>query len=226
MDIDQNHIYTVADASCFRVKDIKKLIRIFVASLLMLLFVAICPFEIANNHFSCHPLKTRQRPRSYNRAISLSYTCAGEHVTKLVDAAESKIPVITVHREKVIEKIEHEEPEPQEPVQEEVYVYSGEHLTAPKGTIEGPSGKETWYNLKMSGVVSNMRRLGFDETNYPYWVRDDGVKMLGDYVMVAADLGIRPKGTVLESSLGMAIVCDTGEFAKSNQTQIDIATNW
>ena len=78
----------------------------------------------------------------------------------------------------------------------------------------------------MSGVVSVMRNMGFDEENYPYWVREDGCKMLGNYIMVAADLGVRKRGTLVETSLGTALVCDTGSFAASNHNQIDIATNW
>ena len=90
----------------------------------------------------------------------------------------------------------------------------------------GPSGKETYYNLDMSGVVSIMRSCGYSEVKFPYWVRDDGVKMLGDYVMVAASFDIRPRGTILDTSLGSAIVCDTGGFASYNQTQLDIAVDW
>ena len=101
-----------------------------------------------------------------------------------------------------------------------------EHLTMYSGTFQGPSGKETYYNLDMSGVVSIMRSCGYPEDEYPYWVRDDGVKMLGPYVMVAASFDIRPRGTILDSSLGTAIVCDTGGFASRNQTQLDIAVTW
>ena len=68
--------------------------------------------------------------------------------------------------------------------------------------------------------------MGYSEEEYPYWVREDGVKMFGDYIMVAADLNIRPKGTILECSLGTAIVVDTGDFAKTNHTQLDVATSW
>lgn len=100
------------------------------------------------------------------------------------------------------------------------------HLTRSGGVFTGPSGKETYYNLNMNGVVSIMRGEGFSEDEYPYWVRDDGVKMLGDYVMVAADFGSRPRGTILETSLGTAIVCDTGSFAASNPSQVDIAVSW
>lgn len=101
--------------------------------------------------------------------------------------------------------------------------WTGPILTRSAGTIQGPSGKETYYNLNMSGVVSAMRAKGYD---YEYWVRDDGVKMFGSYVMCAANLQLRPKGTLVQTSLGMAIVCDTGGFAHSNATQIDIAVNW
>lgn len=101
--------------------------------------------------------------------------------------------------------------------------YNGNVLTKSKGTIIGPSGKETYYNLDMSGVVSIMRGMGNTDE---YWVREDGVKMLGDYVMIAAALDIRPRGSLVETSLGMGIVCDTGGFAFSNPTQIDIAVTW
>ena len=101
-----------------------------------------------------------------------------------------------------------------------------QRLTPWKGTIEGPSGKETYYNLDMSGVVSIMRSMGFDEENYPYWVRDDGVKCLGNYVMVAACFDIRPRGSTIQTSLGIGLVCDTGGFAYSNPYQLDIAVNW
>lgn len=104
--------------------------------------------------------------------------------------------------------------------------YSGGKLSKSRGTIQGPSGKETYYNLNMSGVVSIMRRQGFSEAEYPYNVRADGVKCLGPYVMVAAHLGKRPRGSKVQTSLGTGIVCDTGGFASSNPTQIDIATSW
>lgn len=100
------------------------------------------------------------------------------------------------------------------------------HITKRGGIYNGPSGKETYYNLPMQGVINIMRKMGYSEEEYPYWIREDGVKMFGDYIMVAANLDIRPKGTILECSLGTAIVCDTGEFAKTNKTQLDIAVNW
>ena len=50
--------------------------------------------------------------------------------------------------------------------------------------------------------------------------------MFGNYVMVAANLNLRPRGSLVQTSLGMGIVCDTGTFARRNPTQIDIATSW
>lgn len=103
------------------------------------------------------------------------------------------------------------------------YVSRGGRLTRSAGVFNGPSGKESFYNMNMNNVVSAMRARG---NNARYWVREDGVKMLGDYVMVAANLSIRPKGTILPTSLGMGIVVDTGSFALRNPTQLDIATVW
>lgn len=112
---------------------------------------------------------------------------------------------------------------PKQPEQSVNYNWSGPTLNSRVGTIQGPSGKETYYNLNMSGVIRIMRSRGYTGE---YWVRNDGVKMLGQYVMVAADLDIRPRGSLVPTSLGMGMVCDTGTFIYSNPTQIDIATAW
>ena len=108
----------------------------------------------------------------------------------------------------------------------EAFVWDGPVITPASGVNDGPSGFETYYNLPMGGVVQIMREKGFSEEEYPYWVREDGCKMLGDYIMVAADLDLRPEGTILPCSLGMAMVCDTGDFIYSNRYQLDIAVNW
>lgn len=101
--------------------------------------------------------------------------------------------------------------------------WNGKKLTKQAGTIMGPSGKETFYNLNMSGIVSRLHRIGYSGE---YWVRDDGVKMFGNYILVAASFDIRPIGTILPTSLGMGIVADTGGFATHNKYQLDIATTW
>lgn len=103
------------------------------------------------------------------------------------------------------------------------YISNVNALTASGGVYYGPSGKETYYNLNMSGVIDIMRGMG---NNDAYWVREDGAKMLGDYVIVAADLNKYPRGTILDTSLGKGIVCDTGSFTQNSDTQLDIATDW
>ena len=105
-------------------------------------------------------------------------------------------------------------------------VWRGAILTAQAGTIQGPSGKETYYNLPMQGIVRTMRGLGYDAVNWPYWIRSDGCKMLGDKIMVAANLNVHQRGSVVEISLGSGLVCDTGGFARNNPYQLDLAVNW
>ena len=104
--------------------------------------------------------------------------------------------------------------------------WNGPKLNRSNGMVNGPSGKETYYNLNMNGVISLMRSLGYSSPEYDFWIREDGVKMFGPYIMCAADLNIRPKGTIIPTSLGVAMVCDTGSFANSNHYQVDIAVAW
>lgn len=101
--------------------------------------------------------------------------------------------------------------------------WTGKTLNKHDGSVTGPSGKETYYNLNMSRCVSYVNNLGYYGD---VWVRNDGTKMLGNYVMVAANLKVHPKGSLVETSLGTGIVVDTGEFAQSNPYQLDIATTW
>ena len=104
--------------------------------------------------------------------------------------------------------------------------WEGPVTTAANGGVMGPSGQETYYNLYMGNCIATMRRLGYSEEEYPYWIRDDGAKMLGHYVMVAANWEIRPLGTILETSMGWAIVVDTGSFVEYSPRGIDIAVDW
>lgn len=101
-----------------------------------------------------------------------------------------------------------------------------QHLTASRGVFHGPSGREKWYNLDMTNIVEIMRARGYDEEQYPYYVREDGVKMFGDYVMIAANTILRPKGTIMETSLGTGMVVDHCAASESEHTLIDIAVNW
>lgn len=101
--------------------------------------------------------------------------------------------------------------------------YDGSVLTASSGVNYYGSQRETYYNLDMSGCIDIMHSMGNTDE---YWVRDDGVKMLGSYVMCAANLNVYPRGSLVETSLGTAIVVDTGGFADSDPYQIDIAVTW
>jgi len=117
---------------------------------------------------------------------------------------------------------------------ENVENYDGVTLNSYDGIVtSGPSGgKETYYDADciskygMDKVVEYMRDLGYNEEDYPYYIREDGVRMFGRYVMVAANVDIYPKGTLVETSLGVGIVCDACEAADENIYQLDIAVNW
>lgn len=124
---------------------------------------------------------------------------------------ESKVAEL----EKILEENEEQIPPPT--------TWTGPKLTRSKGVNYGPVGKETYYNLNMSGVVRMMRNRGYDATNYPYWVRSDGCKMLGPYIILAANLNHFSRGSVVECSLGWGIVCDTGHLGYN---QLDIAVTW
>lgn len=104
--------------------------------------------------------------------------------------------------------------------------WTGSRLSRSRGVCYGPSGRETYYNMDMSFCISRMRSRGYSDKDYPYWIREDGCKMLGSYIMVAANFKIRPLGTIVETSLGWGIVVDTGGFVRSNPRGLDIAVNW
>nr|WP_291233710.1 hypothetical protein [Frisingicoccus sp.] len=111
----------------------------------------------------------------------------------------------------------------EKPEASQSFTWNGSRLTAGSGVNYGPSGKETYYNLDMTGVIYMMRCLGNTDE---YWVRSDGCKMLGNYIMIAANLSVHPRGSLVQTSLGMGIVCDTGSFAEEDPNQIDIAVTW
>lgn len=85
--------------------------------------------------------------------------------------------------------------------------------------------QETFYDLNMSGVMR--LQAGTCGVEPYYTVREDGVKVDPDgYVLVAANLGRYPRCSVVETSLGLGKVYDTGGFAAVNPEQFDIATDW
>ena len=96
-------------------------------------------------------------------------------------------------------------------------------LTARMGVLNNPETglKETWYNLDMSRVV-RQTDTAMGMTNM-YNVRSDGVKCYGPYVIVAADLNVHPRYSLVETSLGTGVVLDAHT---TDSGTIDIATNW
>ena len=142
-----------------------------------------------------------------------------------VDGAE-------VSREKVSETVI------KEPVSRIIAVGTSEiekvPLTASMGrnyyTIRRSDGtvierQETYYDLPMSLVMQYRLKDGCGDGNY--YVREDGVKVDNEgYVLVAANLNRYPLCSVVQTSLGIGKVYDTGAFAASNPEQFDIATDW
>lgn len=102
--------------------------------------------------------------------------------------------------------------------------YNGQVLSASAGRVASPAGgTESYYNLPENVVVANAKSAGIEGD---YWVRADGVKMLGNYVMVAANLNVHPRGSIVQTTLGSGVVVDTGEFSISSPRDLDIAVNW
>lgn len=125
------------------------------------------------------------------------------------------------------------EPEPAEEIITPEMIRVGTPLTARMGvnwyTVEVNGAivqrKETFYDLPMSGVMMIAARECGVEAYYE--VREDGVKVDAEgYVLVAAELSRYPRCTVVETSLGLGRVYDTGGFAVSNPEQFDLATDW
>ncbi len=109
---------------------------------------------------------------------------------------------------------------------QEGYIMPAEtgRLTATKGIAYGPVGKESYYNLDMSMIVCRMQRKAFPGV---YWIRQDGCKMYGAFVMVAADFNIFPIGSIVPTTLGPSVVTDTGSFTRNGSgVMFDIATSW
>lgn len=102
-------------------------------------------------------------------------------------------------------------------------VWTGPVLSKNAGTVMGPSGKEVYYNMNMTSIIDRAHARGIEGE---FWVREDGVKMLGNYIMTAVSFDVHPYGSTFETSLGTAIAVDTGGFAATNPTMIDIAVRW
>ena len=99
-------------------------------------------------------------------------------------------------------------------------------LTASRGAHvyvdgDGVAHRETYYDLPMSGT------LGSCGPGNSYTIRFDGAKIDQDgYVLVAANLAAYPRCSIVDTSLGLGKVYDTGSFAKQHPYGFDLATDW
>ncbi len=84
----------------------------------------------------------------------------------------------------------------------------------------GVSHRETYYDLPMNVVIGACG--GGD-----YTVRADGAKIDKDgYILVAANYGNYPRCSIVETSMGLGKVYDTGGFAVRHPHGFDLATDW
>lgn len=103
---------------------------------------------------------------------------------------------------------------------------SGNPLTRSKGVNQftdskGVTHRETYYDLPMSVVMGNCGGGGY------YTVRADGAKVDKDgFIIIAAHLGNYPRCSVVETSMGLGKVYDTGGFVANHPHGFDIATDW
>lgn len=93
-------------------------------------------------------------------------------------------------------------------------------LTASLGKITYNGHIETWYNLPMQNVVQRAQNMGIP---CEYWVRDDGVKMFGPWVICAGHPS-KTRYSMVDTSLGEGIILDTHEMPDTDL--YDIATTW
>lgn len=93
-------------------------------------------------------------------------------------------------------------------------------LTAALGRITYGNHTETWYNLPMNRCVQRAQDMGIPAE---YWVRDDGVKMFGEWVIVASHPSVT-RYTIVDTSLGQGIVLD--RHTAGDTELYDIATDW
>ncbi len=115
--------------------------------------------------------------------------------------------------------------------------WDSNYLTAAAGSniytgADGRLTKETWCDLNPNNLAKLMREQHGIELDF--WIREDGVYMYGDYVMVAADIphmdGTEQaaeyrKGDLVETSLGTGMVvdlCGMAEMTRKGQTDVDV----
>lgn len=90
-------------------------------------------------------------------------------------------------------------------------------FTDTKGVVH----RETYYDLAMNVVMRSCGAGGV------YTVRPDGAKIDKDgYILIAANLSRYPRCSIVETSLGLGKVYDTGGFAVKHPDGFDLATDW
>ncbi len=98
-------------------------------------------------------------------------------------------------------------------------------LTASKGAqvfvdSAGVAHRETYYDLPMNIVINACGSVD-------YTIRYDGAKVDKDgYILVAANYRSYPKCSIVETSMGLGKVYDTGGFALRYPHGFDLATDW
>jgi uncharacterized protein YabE (DUF348 family) len=102
----------------------------------------------------------------------------------------------------------------------------GSALSLSRGALyfrdsKGVEHRETYYDLPMRVVMGACGAGGY------YTVRPDGAKVdRNGYIIVAANYGNYPKCSVVETSMGLGKVYDTGGFAARHPFGFDLATDW
>jgi uncharacterized protein YabE (DUF348 family) len=85
---------------------------------------------------------------------------------------------------------------------------------------QGVSHRETYYDLPMNAV---MGACG----GGTYTIRADGAKVDRDgYILIAANYNRYPRCSIVETSMGLGKVYDTGGFAARHPDGFDLATDW
>jgi uncharacterized protein YabE (DUF348 family) len=98
-------------------------------------------------------------------------------------------------------------------------------LSKSKGALyfvdsQGVRHRETYYDLPMNVVIGACG-------GGTYGIREDGAKVdQSGYILIAANYGRYPRCSVVETSMGLGKVYDTGGFAKVHPDGFDLATDW
>lgn len=163
-------------------------------------------------------MTARQSPHEILKEANLSAlnskdTTTFQRASSVLDGAPTKLIV-----SRVIEK----EPEPVrvvfKPKPNALTSSKGAHVYVDAG---GVAHRETYYDLPMNVVI---RSCGAGNS---YTVRSDGAKVDQDgYVLIAANLAAYPRCSIVDTSLGLGKVYDTGGFAVKHPYGFDLATDW